>query len=589
MNRPAGIGRNAQRDPASRRGLRAHAITVVVAVVSTVVLLGSALAPGLVQRYDLGWSPDPRFTPTVLGWFAPAPRVVPSDAFTVMLGHVLGAGGAQKVVLFAVLFLPALGCAALLRELRPTVGVPAVCLTVLAAQWNPFVAERFALGQWTVLLGYAAVPWALRAAVRARRGGGARSVFVVCGWCAIGGSNSLIMVLAAMIPVLLWPRPAWRAVVAGAVGTVVLGAAWWLPSVFAKPISSAEGARAFAARSDSPLGVFGSLLGGGGIWNQAVLPPERSSLVLALLAAAFLLAGIAAVPFVLRPGWGSATPDRVPDALLASAVVALLVAFAPAIPGVGAIWEFVVTTAPGGGLLRDSQKLLAAWVVVAAVGLGVLLERLHQVRSVRRPVAALLVLPVLLIPSAAWGQQGAIRTSQVPDDVRAAATLLSDAPAGAVGVLPWSQYRRYSWNDGRVSLAVLARMVDQPVIFNDALPLRDQVIPGEDPTAAQVSRAIAAGSTPQDALRAAGVRYIAVEHRSGGAATEPGKAAGRVLVDGPNITVVEVSTQPPAAPPSPWAHRFGWLVSLAGFVGAGVAAVVGLRDRSRRETPEPGL
>ena len=67
MNRPAGIGRNAQRDPASRRVLRAHAITVVVAVVSTVVLLGSALAPGLVQRYDLGWSPDPRFTPTVLG------------------------------------------------------------------------------------------------------------------------------------------------------------------------------------------------------------------------------------------------------------------------------------------------------------------------------------------------------------------------------------------------------------------------------------------------------------------------------------------------------------------------------------------
>ena len=102
------------------------------------------------------------------------------------------------------------------------------------------------------------------------------------------------MVLAAMVPVLLWPRPAWRALVAGAVGTVVLGAAWWLPSVFAKPISSAEGARAFAARSDSPLGVFGSLLGGGGIWNQAVLPPERSSLVLALLAAALLLAGIAA-------------------------------------------------------------------------------------------------------------------------------------------------------------------------------------------------------------------------------------------------------------------------------------------------------
>ena len=38
-----------------------------------------------------------------------------------------------------------------------------VCYT-----WNPFVAERLIIGQWALLLGYAGLPWALRAAVACR-------------------------------------------------------------------------------------------------------------------------------------------------------------------------------------------------------------------------------------------------------------------------------------------------------------------------------------------------------------------------------------------------------------------------------------
>src|SRR5439155_1159758 len=30
--------------------------------------------------------------------------------------------------------------------------------------WNPFVAERLIIGQWALLLGYAGLPWVLRAA-----------------------------------------------------------------------------------------------------------------------------------------------------------------------------------------------------------------------------------------------------------------------------------------------------------------------------------------------------------------------------------------------------------------------------------------
>ena len=62
-----------------------------LALALAIVLLGPALGPGLVLAYDLGWSPDPRFTPFVTGVGMVAPRAVPSDAVGVSLGLLLGA------------------------------------------------------------------------------------------------------------------------------------------------------------------------------------------------------------------------------------------------------------------------------------------------------------------------------------------------------------------------------------------------------------------------------------------------------------------------------------------------------------------
>src|SRR5215204_244727 len=44
------------------------------------------------------------------------------------------------------------------------------CVAAVAYAWNPYVAERLVQGHWALLVGYAALPWVLRAATDARAG-----------------------------------------------------------------------------------------------------------------------------------------------------------------------------------------------------------------------------------------------------------------------------------------------------------------------------------------------------------------------------------------------------------------------------------
>lgn len=135
-----------------------------------VVVLGPALGRGVVLAYDLAWSPDARLTPVATGSGTAVPRAVPSDAVAWLAGLALTPALAQKVVLVLILVGVSLGAVALARDLRPSLGRGPMLLVALAAVWNPFVSERLVIGQWTTLLGYAVLPWAMRSVSRALRG-----------------------------------------------------------------------------------------------------------------------------------------------------------------------------------------------------------------------------------------------------------------------------------------------------------------------------------------------------------------------------------------------------------------------------------
>ena len=222
---------------------------------------------------------------------------------------------------------------------------------------------------------------------------------------------------------------------------------------------------------------------------------------------------------------------------------------------------------------------------MASAGAGILVRDLLRWRAAGPALAVLVAaLPVALLPSLAWGVGGRVTAVEVPADLRAAATMLSEEPPGTVGLLPWSQYRRYGWNGKRVSLTLVPRMVDQRVVFDDGLPLANGVVPGEDPVARTVTARIAAGTPPLDALADEGVRWVVLEKDTGlrdpvaDAALPPG---AQVIADDPTVRVVELAAaRPQRGAGVPAASARGWAVTcLTWLAAAGCVVVETVRRR----------
>ncbi|NHA67240.1 hypothetical protein [Phycicoccus flavus] len=487
-----------------RTGPRSEAPALLASLLAALALLGPGLAGTTLVR-DLVLVPDPAFTPRLLGLGQETPRGVPSDLVAALLATALGARAASVVLLLGALLLAGWGASRLVGPRQP-----ARCAAAVAALWNPYVAERLALGHWALLLGYAALPWVLAAAVAHLRGEGpARPVVVAVLAGSLGGAVAWLLVVLGLVAALVAvpphrgrPLPAgWWAPVAAAVA----GALPWLVPSLVRPVpprSDALGFEVFGPRADLPAGPLLSVLTGGGVWNAAVVPAGRDTalgaalalVVLAVAAAGWLLGG--------RPG----PAERV--VLVAGAGALALVA-------VGTFLGPALATLPGAGLLRDGTRSLGPWVLVLAVGLG------RAVRGGLRhglPVAAatlVALLPVAALPGAAWGVGGRLGPTDLPAAAADVAARVAASPSPrTVLVLPFTPVRAYPWNDGRVSLTPWSRLLDARVVGGSDLrvarPDGTVVVPGEDPLAAALGRALAAPD-PRAALEAAGVGWVLVD------------------------------------------------------------------------------
>lgn len=523
--------------------------------------------------------------PFVFGVTTPAPRAVPSDAVAVALSEVFGPGAAQSAFLVSVLTAAGIGAARLLREVEPAVSTLPTIAATLMAQWNPFVGERLGAGHWPVLLGYALVPFLLREIWRLRRDEGSiAAVAVLVAVAGCGGANAMVTAGVPTALALAWPRPQWRALAVAGLVAAGVSAVWALPALVHGVAAGSASPTAFAVRGEGPLGVVGAVLAGGGMWNETVRLPGDSHGLAGILVAMLMLTG---VTWTLR----RSVTRFLAGAALASVVLTLLGAVSLTIP----LWQFLVLDVPGGGLLRDAQKLLAGWAIVGAVGVGGVVrailvggQRIAERRpagwraAAAAPVAVVVTIaPVFLTATLAWGISGRLAPTTVPADYLSVASAAASSP-GRVAVVPWQQYRRYDWNDGRVSLTIAPRVIDSDVLFDDALPLRGEVVPGEDVVAAQVTQALAAGVDLPTALRAVGISRVFVERGSPGA-PDPAEL-GMVVLSTEHAALVDLGTASPAtssgARPTAGLVLLGWVV-----FGATLLITAAFRLSARQMSP----
>ncbi|MFC7589793.1 hypothetical protein ACFQYP_43450 [Nonomuraea antimicrobica] len=295
----------------ARAGLAAALLGLVLGCLA----LGPALGWGFTLLQDMVFVPEPEFSRFTFGLAGGAARVVPSDAVVTALAYVLPAELVQKLILLGIFVLGCSGAALLVPSgsLGPRLVAGAFYV------WNPYVAERLLIGQWALLLGYAGLPWVVRAVWSRRR------VVAAMVPAAVGGFAAMTVTAITALPVAalsvpsgagpdarpgarLAALPRRRVVVWVAVVLGMFSLPWLVPTAL-RPYGiegDPAGVDAFAARADTPFGAVGSLLSLGGIWNAYAVPPGYESVVGVVARLALTLAGVVAflradVPY--KRGW----------------------------------------------------------------------------------------------------------------------------------------------------------------------------------------------------------------------------------------------------------------------------------------------
>lgn len=512
----------------------ACAAAVALAVLGPLLLGGGYWLVG-----DMVFVPEQPWKAAWLGLDEGLPRAVPMDALVSVATQVVPGSVVQRVLLVGGFLAGGLGVGRLVAEHAWYARAAAIGLLC----WNPWVYERLLIGQWAILLGYLLLPWVALAALRMRRDPrdvGPAAIAVVASAVCSPSSGVMAAVVLAVLG-LTRSRAGWWRV---ATVAVVANLTWAVPAVTADAVRvSTEGVfEEFAARAESAAGVVASVLSLGGIWKTSIVPAERTSAILVLLSCLLTAAAIVGLRRARSGDLGR---------WLVLAVGAVGVALLPAVPGGADLVEALAAQVPGLALLRDSHRFLAPLGLVAAVGsagaVTALRERIRTGTQALWGAIVLLVLgPVLLLPSLAWGAAGELERSHYPDAWDDVAALVGDDEVTVV--LPWSgSYRGYDWAHRRAVLDPAPRYLPGTVIVDDRVLLEDRAVPAEDPRVRAVDDALAAGDADATtaALTGLGVRWVLIEEGMG----ETTPPSGRVAHHGDGLLLVDLSTAAPVADP----------------------------------------
>jgi hypothetical protein len=480
------------------------------ALVLALLVTAPLLSPGYLLLRDAVSTPRSYLSDAALGLSEAAPRAVPQDFFIALASGLLDGGVVVKALLVIGLFLAGWGAARLASTVLPDAGVAGQFVAATIAIWNPYVAERLLQGHWSLLVGYACLPWVATTMLRLRTSGASpwAGVFALVFWMALAGLTATGLMLAATVAVTCvfapgFGRPRWWCAGLGLGAAVLVALPWLVAATVAGSLSStqAEGVSTFAARAEPGLGTLASLASLGGIWNADAVPSSRTTLF-AVIAAVVLL-GVVAVglPTVVR------RPVAVPLLILAAVAVVVPAVMATG-PGM-AVVEEAIRTLPGLGVVRDAQKWVAlavpAYSLAGAAAVVTLRHRIPAAATALICCAAI----VATLPELAWGVGGKLAAVDYPPAWAAVSALINDDPR-PVAVLPVGSIRRFPWAGDAPVLDPLPRWVRADVLTTGDLTISGRTVPGEGDRARAVQQLLLSGAD-RDKLATAGVGWVVVE------------------------------------------------------------------------------
>ncbi|WP_072688952.1 hypothetical protein [Rhodococcus marinonascens] len=563
---------------------RAPFVPAVYSLILAILILGPLLGPGYLLMRDAVSTPRSYLTDSALGLTDAAARAVPQDALLATMSAVVDGGLVVKMILLAALWAAGWGAARMVRAVLPTAGLGPQLVAVTVMVWNPYVAERLLQGHWSLLAGYAALPWTVCAAVAIRRGH-THGWFALAACLAAAGLTPTGVLLATVTALAMLAAPGGRSApwrrVAGALILFVLASAPWLAATALSgggDGSDPAGVAAFAARAEPGLATVGSLAGLGGVWNSAAVPDTRTTL--------FALVGTVLLLGVVLSGLPALWRRRRHPVVSALAALALVAVLAPTFGATSwglDLGRWAVQNLPGAGLLRDSQKWVALAAPLYALAAAAALLRRPSTWSVSAVLVVLLALPDL-----AWGVGGALRPIEYPRSWQQVASQLDTDPnSGDIAVLPAGMFRKFSYTGPAPVLDPAPRMLPEDILQTGELVVAGGVVQGEGSRAQQVERVLLTGGSAAD-LASLGVRWVLVERDTPGLLGESATTLAGLdqpfsdeylelyRIDG-DVAPHQASERTRAAAIS--AHVLWALLLSGGLLGAGVLDAYALRQR----------
>ncbi|OZE38509.1 MULTISPECIES: hypothetical protein [unclassified Rhodococcus (in: high G+C Gram-positive bacteria)] len=489
-----------------------------------VVIVGPLLGPGYLLLRDAVSTPRSYFTDSAWGIADTAARAVPQDAAIAALSTVFDGGLVVKTILLLALWLTGWGAAVMARTVLPTAPLPALLVASTVAVWNPYVAERLLQGHWSLLVGYATLPWTVVAALAVREGRSWWALGVCLAAAGLTPTGALLAATIALV-VLALPGGARRGLrVVGALGMAAVASAPWLvaTAVSGSGVEQADpaGWAAFAARAEPGLGTLGSLAGLGGIWNSDAVPDSRTG--------SFAFVGTALLLTVVALGVRPLIRRRRNPVIVGLAVVALLAIAAPALAATGpglAMARALGETVPGAGLLRDSQKWVALAMPIYSLAAAAAFSprrrpnrvqpaALSAVQRTRFGSAVAIAALLIALPDLGWGVGNSMRPVVYPESWQAVAAELQGGD-GDVAVLPAGMFRLFPYSDSAPVLDPAPRMLPLDVLQTGELIVAGGTVRGEGVRATEVQNALLAGE-PVDVVAELGVGWVLVENATPG-------------------------------------------------------------------------